>query len=86
MVRARCLILTRARLAPLVALQWSRGLQDNPKPPPQPHTAPRALRPFRYQRAGYVGAMADLIEGELDQFPQPEEVGDERGLGCVFWV
>jgi protoheme ferro-lyase len=31
--------------------------------------------PSWYQRPGYVRAMADLIEGELDGFPNPEEVG-----------
>jgi hypothetical protein len=36
----------------------------------QPRGAPRR----RYQRPGYVRAMADLIQEELDQFPDPEEV------------
>lgn len=36
----------------------------------------------RYQRPGYVRAMADLIETEIDQFPTPEEVrGDALTSG-----
>lgn len=34
--------------------------------------------PSWYQRPGYVGAMVDLIEAELDKFDQP---GDVRGEG-----
>jgi ferrochelatase len=43
--------------------------------------------PSWYQRPGYVGAMVDLIEAELDKFEQPEQVRpagtDQRG--CQGW-
>lgn len=40
--------------------------------------------PSWYQRPGYVRAMADLIERELDLFPDPQEVrGREAGEGLA---
>jgi ferrochelatase len=38
--------------------------------------------PSWYQRPGYVGAMVDLIEAELDKFDDPAQVGNHHSTSC----
>jgi hypothetical protein len=50
------------------------GMAPTPRHPRRP--------PPRYQRPGYVKAMAGLIEAELDQFPDPQEARRAPGGGA----